>query len=165
MSNIITKEYLRELEAEAPASRKCLEKIPIELMDYTPHEKSMKMGGLVVMTADMPRWVAKMVTDKVIDFGTYPQFSPKTTEDLISHLDLAMNEARSALNNISDEDLEQTFELKNSGQLLWSISLGEGISNTINHWVHHRGQLSVYMRMNNLPVPSLYGPSADEQTF
>jgi uncharacterized damage-inducible protein DinB len=165
MSNTITAEYLRELESEAPASRKCLEKIPMDLLTYAPHEKSMKMSGLVVMTADIPRWIAKMITDKVIDFATYPQFTPKSTQELVEHLDMTMEEARAALKNLSDEDLNKTFELKNNGQLLWSTPLREGISNTINHWVHHRGQLSVYMRLNNLPVPSLYGPSADEKSF
>ena len=117
------------------------------------------------MTADMPRWIATMIKDGVIDFATYPQFAPKSTQELVEHIDLTMNEAREALKNLKDENLKKTFELKNNGQLLWSIPLGEGISNTINHWVHHRGQLSVYMRLNNLPVPSLYGPSADERVF
>jgi uncharacterized damage-inducible protein DinB len=165
MSNILTKEYLRELESEAPASRKCLEKITMDLLEYKPHEKSMPMSGLVIMAADMPRWIAYMINEKVIDFATYPQFAPQSTADLLEHLDKTMAEARTALNSLSDEDLGKTFELKNNGQLLWSIPLGEGISNTINHWVHHRGQLSVYMRLNNLAVPSLYGPSADEQNF
>lgn len=165
MNNIIVNEYLKELESEATASRKCLEKIPMDVMGFTPHEKSMKMGGLVVMTADIPRWIAKMVNDKVIDFATYPQFSPKSTEELVAHFDETMGEAREALKNLKDGDLKQTFELKNNGQLLWATPLGDGIANTINHWVHHRGQLTVYMRLNNLPVPSLYGPSADEKMF
>jgi uncharacterized damage-inducible protein DinB len=165
MGNTLAREFLRELEAEAITSRKCLEKFSMDLMGYAPHEKSMKMGGLVVMTAEMPRWIAFMIRDRLIDFKTYPQFAPKSTQDLVDHLEMTMNEAREALKNLTDEDLDKTFELKNDGQLLWSTPLKQGISSTINHWVHHRGQLSVYMRMNNLPVPSLYGPSADEQTF
>lgn len=165
MSNTITNLYLKELESEANASRKCLEKIPLNLMDFAPHEKSMKMGGLVIMTADIPRWIAFMINDKVIDFATYPQFAPKSTEELLKHFDETMEEARKALSNLKDEDLNQTFDLKNNGQLLWTTPLGDGISNTINHWVHHRGQLTVYMRLNNIPVPALYGPSADEQMF
>lgn len=165
MSNIITSEYLRELEAEAPASRKCLEKITMDLMDFAPHPTAMKTKGLVVMTADMPRWIAIMIKDNLIDFKTYPQFSPTSTEDLLTHFDKTMEEARQALSGLTDEDLHKTFELKNDGQLLWSTPLSHSISNTINHWIHHRGQLTVYMRLNGLPIPALYGPSGDEQSF
>lgn len=165
MSNILTSEFLRELESEAPASRKCLEKISMDLFDWKPHEKSMKMGGLVVMTADIPHWISSMITDGVIDFATYPQFQPKSTQDLLDHFDKCMEQARTALKGLADEDLGREFKLQNNGQVLWATPLGEGISNTINHWVHHRGQLTVYMRLNNLPIPSLYGPSADEQGF
>jgi uncharacterized damage-inducible protein DinB len=153
------------LESEAPASRKCLEKISMDTLNFTPHEKSMKMSGLVVMTADIPHWIAAMITDGVIDFATYPQFQPKSTQDLLEHFDKQMDLARAALKGLADEDLKKEFKLQNNGQLLWATPLGEGISNTINHWVHHRGQLTVYMRLNNLPIPSLYGPSADEQMF
>lgn len=165
MSNILTSEFLRELESEAPASRKCLEKISIDILDWKPHDKSMKMSGLVVMTADIPHWIASMINDGVIDFATYPQFQPKSTQDLLDHLDKSMEQARTALNGLADEDLNKEFKLQNNGQVLWATPLGEGISNTINHWVHHRGQLTVYMRLKDLPIPSLYGPSADEQGF
>ena len=165
MSNILTSEFLRELESEAPATRKCLEKISIDLLDWKPHEKSMKMSGLVVMSADMPNWIAAMITDGVIDLSTYPQFKPQSTQDLVEHLDKSMDHARTTLKGLADEDLNKEFKLLMNGQVVWATPLGQGISNTINHWVHHRGQLSVYMRLNNLAVPSLYGPSADEQSF
>ena len=73
--------------------------------------------------------------------------------------------AKKALKSISDDDLKGVFSLKNKDQLLYSSPMLENISSTLNHWVHHRGQLTVYMRLNDIPVPSIYGPSADEKTF
>jgi uncharacterized damage-inducible protein DinB len=165
MHNTISQAFLQELEMEAKASRRCLENIPLDKLGWAPHEKSMKLGGLVIMTADMPRWIAFMIKDRVIDFGTYPQFQPKDNADLLDHFDKAMDEAREALKGLSDEDLQKEFKLQNNGHVLWATPLGESIGSTINHWVHHRGQLTVYMRLLNLPVPSLYGPSADEKSF
>jgi uncharacterized damage-inducible protein DinB len=165
MSKIITQEYLRELDSEAPVTRKCLENVKLDLMDWAPHAKSMKMGGLVIMAADIPHWIAAMITDGVIDFKTYPQFQPKTNQDLLDHFDKSLAEAKDALANLNDEDLSRKFILRNGEQVYWEAPLSQTIGNTINHWVHHRGQLTVYMKMNGLPVPALYGPSGDEGGF
>jgi uncharacterized damage-inducible protein DinB len=165
MAKTLTQQFLTELESEAPASRKCLERLSMDMMGWAPHEKSMKTAGLAVMTADIPQWIATMVTDGVVDFATYPQFDPKSAQDLVDHLDKSMAAAKAALESLNDEDLGKTFKLQNGGQVLWETNLMDAIPNTINHWVHHRGQLTVYMRLKGLPIPSLYGPSADEQQF
>lgn len=165
--NTIAQEYLKELEAEAPATRKCLERIPIDkIFDWVPHEKSMKMGYLTVLVADIPNWIASMVDVGVIDFATWKNAQPKTTEEVVKLFDENMIKARKALQNTSDEALKnETFTLKNKDMVLMSTPKGESVSSTLNHWVHHRGQLTVYMRLNNMPVPQIYGPSADEKDF
>jgi uncharacterized damage-inducible protein DinB len=161
----IINEYIRELEAEAAATRKCLERIPDSLYDWKPHEKSMNMGYLTLLVGDIPRWIKYMIEESVIDFATFPQFKLSNTEALVAHFDENMAGAKKALEGITDDALSQVFSLRNSGQVLYSSPLSESIGSTINHMVHHRGQLTVYMRLNDIAVPSIYGPSADEKGF
>ena len=165
MSNILSMQFLADLEAEAPASRKCLERIPENLFKYKPHEKSMPMGYLASIVADIPRWIVIMVKSNEIDFVKSRHDEPKTTQDLVKFFDEHMKSVRKALENTSDEALNETFFLKNNGQVVYSAPKKDNISPSIRHLVHHRGQLTVYMRLNNIPVPPIYGPSADEQGF
>ena len=157
--------YLKELEAEAPASRKCLERIPENLFDYKPHEKSMAMGYLALLVAEVPKWISTMASGGEIDFATWKHIDYKTAGDLVKHFNENMAAAKKALENISDEDISKTFELKAGGKVLMSMPIKDFIGSTINHSVHHRGQLTVYMRLNNISVPSIYGPSADDNSF
>jgi uncharacterized damage-inducible protein DinB len=158
-------EFLKEMQAEAKATRKCLERMRMELSDYKPHEKSMKMGYLALILADIPKWISHMVEIGDIDFATWEHFQAKTTEELVSYFDKNMEHMTEVLKNASDEALEATFSLKNNGQVLVTDVIGDSIGSSINHLVHHRGQITVYMRLNDIPVPSLYGPSADDQSF
>lgn len=157
--------YSAELEAEAKATRNCLERIPMELSDWKPHEKSMALGYLTLLVAEIPKWITYMIEKGEIDFAAFEHFQPKSNEELVRHFDENFEGARIALKNVTDETLSKTFSLKNHGQLLFSSPIDETISQTINHLVHHRGQLTVYMRLNNIPVPSIYGPSADDKVF
>jgi uncharacterized damage-inducible protein DinB len=158
-------EYARELEAEAPATRKCLERVPESLWGWKPHEKSMPMGYLVSLVAEIPMWISYSIEHTVIDFVTFAHDEPKTTSELIANYDRYVEGAKKALREVSNETLEETFYLKNNGHVLFSSPQKENISSSINHWVHHRGQLTVYMRLNDIAVPSIYGPSADEKGF
>ena len=157
--------YIRELEAETRATRKCLESIPENLFDYKPHPKSMNLGYLSLLVASIPLWIKLMVTDGEIDLGTFKHFTPKTTADLVNYLDENVKAAKEALDQCSDGDLQSKFALKTNGNLLYEAPKVVDISVTLNHWVHHRGQLTVYMRLNDIAVPSIYGPSADDRTF
>jgi uncharacterized damage-inducible protein DinB len=158
--------FWEELEAEARASRKCLERIPIDkLSEWKPHEKSMQMGYLALIVAEIPRWIQHMIEKGDIDFATYEHFQPKNTKELVSHFDKNMKDAKKALMNVSDKELDKPFSLKNKGQVLFTSPKKDNVSSSINHLVHHRGQLTVYMRLNNIPVPSIYGPSADDKLF
>lgn len=158
-------EYLAELEDESRATRKCLERIPESLYDWKPHEKSMAMGYLALLVAEIPKWIAHMIEKSEIDFATFPHPKEKTTEVLLRYYDENIESARKALRSVSDEALSETFYLKNNGQVVFSSPKKENVRSSLNHWVHHRGQLTVYMRLNNIPVPSIYGPSADDRGF
>jgi uncharacterized damage-inducible protein DinB len=156
---------LEELKAESPASRKCLERISETTFDYKPHPRSMAMGYLALLVAEIPLWISYIVEKGEIEFATFTHFQPKTTTELVNHLDENLRSAEHALQNVSDEALKEMFYLKSNGQVLFASSKGENVSSSINHWVHHRGQLTVYMRLNDIPVPSIYGPSADDKRF
>jgi uncharacterized damage-inducible protein DinB len=157
--------FLKELEAESTASRKCLERIPESLFDWKPHEKSMTMGYLALLVAEIPKWITWMLEKSEIDFATFEHFKPKNTSELVSHFDENIQGAKNALQHVSNEELSEPFFLKNKGQILFSSPKKDNIGSSINHMVHHRGQLTVYMRLNNIPVPSIYGPSADDKGF
>lgn len=163
--NTLADWFLRELEAEAPASRKCLERIPMNLSSWKPHEKSMPLGYLALLVSEIPLWITETVKTGVIDFAKWKHFEPKKTAELVNHFDENMKGVRAALQNATDETLDGAFYLKNGGQVLASLSKKDSVGQSINHLVHHRGQLTVYMRMNNIAVPAIYGPSADERGF
>jgi uncharacterized damage-inducible protein DinB len=158
-------EYSKELEAEVRATRKCLEAIPHSLYGWKPHEKSTNMGYLALLVADIPRWISWIVEKSVIDFATYDHFKLSTNEALLRHFDKNVESAKRALENVTNDELAEMFQLRDSGKVLYETSKKDSVRETINHWVHHRGQLTVYMRLNNIAVPSIYGPSADDPGF
>ena len=162
-TSIIGAEFLRELEAEATATHKCLEQIPKNLFDWKPHEKSMPLGYLALIVAEIPKWIQVMIDESEIDFATFEHFAAKNAAELVRHFDENLQAARNSLQNVSDEMLREPFYLKNQGQIVFTSPKKENIGSSINHLVHHRGQLTVYMRLNEIPVPSIYGPSADER--
>jgi uncharacterized damage-inducible protein DinB len=125
----------------------------------------MAMGYLALLVADIPGWITYIIEKGEIDFATYEHFKPKTTAELVNHFEENVSGAKNALKNVSEETLSKIFYLKNQGQVLFSSPVKENIGSSINHLVHHRGQLTVYMRLNNIPVPSIYGPSADDKSF
>ena len=165
MSTIRAESFLKELNAEYQATRLCLERIPESLFDYKPHPKSMNLGYLALLVAEIPLWIKHMIIDSEIDFATFKHASPKTTSELLEHFEENMDAARKALQGTTDEALADPFSLKANGQLLYTSPKVTDIGTTLNHWVHHRGQLTVYMRLNDLAVPSIYGPSADDNRF
>src|SRR5579872_1016929 len=103
------KEYLKALQEETTASRKCLERIPGELFSWKPHEKSMEMGYLALLVAEMPRWIATMIKDDAIDFATFKHTPAKTTDDLLAQFDENIKTATEALENVSNDELAKDF--------------------------------------------------------
>ena len=154
--------FLAELEAEAIATRKCLEVIPADLFDWKPHEKSMNLGYLSLLVAEIPKWIQVMIEESEIDFATYEHFQAKNTAELVQHFDENLAGAKNALQNVSDESLDEPFHLKNNGQVVFTAPKKDHLASTVNHLVHHRGQLTVFMRLKDISVPSIYGPSADD---
>src|ERR1041385_7852703 len=164
-------EFLREqLDREVERSRKALEQVPDGQYQWKPHERSMVFGYLADMVATMPTWVAMEIDRDELDIapaeGQSTKKAPKeTSADLVKALDEAAAEARTALEKTTDEHLETDWKLLARGNVVWQASRKEVIQDTINHWAHHRGQMTVYLRLMGAKVPALYGPSADEQSF
>jgi uncharacterized damage-inducible protein DinB len=165
MAKTLGQIFLNELNMEVKASRKCLEVMRADLFNFKPHEKSMQMGYLAEMTADIPRWISTILEEGVVDFGTWEQKSAKTADELVKLLDENVAKLRPILENYPDEKMSEMFYLRHNGTDLSSDTKENSVSSTLNHWVHHRGQLTVYMRLNDIPVPALYGPSADDQSW
>src|SRR5688572_8682930 len=157
-NNLIAQAFIKELQDEHRATQKCLERIPEKTYDFQPHPKSMKMGYLTLLVAEIPMWIKDIIKTGEIDLTAYQHFELSTSEKLLAHFEENFNAAIDALENMSTGELEEIFSLKNNGQLLFSSSKKDAIGSSINHWVHHRGQLTVYMRLNDIAVPSIYGP-------
>lgn len=164
-SSVIAAEYLRELESEARATRECLEQVPMDDPKWKPHDKSMELGYLAILVADIPRWIQHAIESGTINFGSWEQKNPTTTDELVALFDENMTVVRRALESLTDDGLSKEFQLKRGEEVLMASPVGETISSSINHMVHHRGQLSVYLRLLGKKVPSIYGPSADSQGF
>jgi len=157
--------FATELEAETISTRKCLERIPVELFGWKPHPKSMELGYLALLVAEIPLWITHMIQHEDIDYATFEHFKPQTTEELVAHFDENVKGARKALVGVENGELDAKFDLKGNGQVMFSSTKRQSIESTINHMIHHRGQLTVYMRLNDIAVPSIYGPSADDKNF
>jgi uncharacterized damage-inducible protein DinB len=158
-------EFSNEIDLEVRATRRCLEVIPDKLYKYKPHQKSMELGYLALLVPDMPRWIVDMIEKSEIDLATYKRFELSTTAALLKYFDDNIAGAKRTLDKTGNRGLDGIFELKVAGKVVMSSTKKESVRQTINHWVHHRGQLTVYMRLNDIPVPSIYGPSADEKMF
>lgn len=166
MDNItFSKAFAEELEAEAAATRNCLKEIPANLFSYKPHPKSMEMGYLSLLVAEIPLWITHTIKHGEIDFVTFKHYKAENAEDLVRHFDENVKEAKATLLAVKEGDLDTNFDLKANGQIIYSVTKKSSLESTINHLVHHRGQLTVYMRLNDIPVPSIYGPSADSKGF
>ncbi len=157
--------YLSQLEQEAQSTRKCLERLTDEVLDFKPSEKAMPLKSLAITVAEIPKWIASIINQGDIDFATYPRYKMTSVDNLSKHFNECMVEARKALENVSDEELMKEFSLKMKGQILSTDTKKNSVDSTIRHLVHHRGQLTVYMRMNNIPIPKIYGPSGDEKSW
>jgi len=165
--NMMTQALLQELEFEAPATRKTLERIP-EKFDWTPHQKSMSLGRLAQHLAEIPDWAVKAITLDELDLappGAPPQRpAPLTSRaQVLSEFDKNFAAAKTALAGTNDDHLMKTWSLKMGGKTILSLPRVAVVRNfVLNHNVHHRAQMGVYLRLNDIAVPSVYGPSADE---
>lgn len=166
----LTEFFRAQLDREVERSRKALEQVPDGKYQWKPHDKSMIFGYLAGMVATIPTWITMEIERDELDVapaegkGTQP--APKETkEDLLKALDESAAAARAALENTTDEHLMTTWKLLARGNVVWEGTREEIIQDTISHWSHHRGQMTVYLRLMGEKVPAIFGPSADDQSF
>ena len=160
--------FLGQLEREAAGTRRTLERVPEGRNDWKPHERSMPLGYLASLVATMPSWIAMMITVNEFDMARIGTtcFIPKprsTSRELVQLLDQSVAAACQALSGASDVHLMSSWRMLMDGRVVSEqvrhIAISDGV---LNHLAHHRGQLTVYLRLIGVAVPALYGPSADE---
>jgi hypothetical protein len=161
---------LAELEREAARSSRALEQVPEGHYDWKPHDRSMHFGYLAELVATMPSWVAMAITRDELDLrppggGTSERPSLRTSQALLEAHEKAVADARAALSGATDEALLETWKLLVGGQVVMETPRQVVIGDTLNHIAHHRGQMTVYLRLLGAKVPALYGPSADDRSF
>ena len=159
----IAEKLLPELDVEMKTTRRLLERVPTDKGEWKPHPKSFSLGHLAQLVATMPGWLTRMVRDPEIDLAKGAGYSYESTETLVERFDTNVREAREAIASAKDSTFDEMWSLKMNGQVLITQPRGEAIRSTINHLVHHRGQLTVYLRLVDVPIPSIYGPTADEK--
>jgi uncharacterized damage-inducible protein DinB len=167
----LTELFLAELDREAAITRRALERVPEGRDDWRPHEKSMPLGRLAGLVAIMPSWLTMMIEKEEFDLkppaGSTSQFQRqlKTNKELLQALEDGVAGARAALQGTSEEHLMKPWRLLVATKVVAEQPRHVMLRESINHLAHHRGQLTVYLRLNDVPVPSIYGPSADDQRF
>ena len=162
--------FLAQLEAETRRTRRALERVPEGREDWKPHEKSMPLGRLAMLIAQMPSWLAMIIHRDDLDLSPVSGASGaqrplRTVAELVQSLDQGAADARQALTSTSDEHLMKPWRLLVSGRVVSEDTRHVVIRDVFAHLAHHRGQLTVYLRLNNVPVPAIYGPSADDARF
>lgn len=164
----MTEMFLDELEREADATRQAIERVPEGLNDWKPHDKSMTLGYLASLVATMPAWVVTMIKQDQLDFKSpaAAKFKPlewRKRGELLAALDAGLAEAREALRTTTDEHLMTPWRFTVGDHVVDESPRHVMIAHSVfSHLAHHRGQLTVYLRLNEASVPALYGPSADE---
>jgi uncharacterized damage-inducible protein DinB len=162
----ISKALIAEFKHESNNTRKILERVPTDKLTWKPHEKSMTLGRLATHIAEIPIWIDRAVTQTEFDFATavFKREAKESTEAILQLFEERKESAIKLLESASDEDLNVLYTLRRGEQILLSHPRKVNIRNIgFNHLYHHRGQLSVFLRLLDVNIPGMYGPSADEQ--
>jgi len=154
---------LKEFDLEMASTRKLLERVPSDKAAWKPHEKSFPLGHLAQLVSWMPGWIATSLREPHIDLAKGSGYSLESTDVLLKTFDANVRDARAALETVTGAALDETWSLKHGDRVLFTSPRGEVIRQHLNHLIHHRGQLTVYLRLVNVPLPSVYGPTADER--
>ena len=156
---------LPEFDQEMAVTRRVLERVPSDTPDWKPHAKSFSLAHLAQLISSMPGWITSAIRDTSLDLARGGAYSNQPTPALLETFDRNVREARTAIAGAADADLQVMWSLKMGDRVLFSIPRAAVVRQNINHLVHHRGQMTVYLRLLDVPIPSIYGPTADEKTF
>ncbi len=157
---------LQELEQEAQTTKRILERVPQAHLGWKPHEKSMSLGQLALHIATVPGGVAQMAAQPSMQMPAFVQPAATHVSELVPALENSVKQAKAVLGGMDDAAMAATWKVLDGTREVMAMPRGAVLrSIMLNHWYHHRGQLGVYLRLLNIPVPSVYGPTADENPF
>jgi uncharacterized damage-inducible protein DinB len=159
----IAESFIAELDQEMPPTRRLLERVPSDRGTWKPHVKSFALGHLAQLVARMPGWLALTMRESVLDLSAAPNYSYEPTEKLLAEFDRNVKDARESLAAAKDQDFMVPWSLKAGERVFFTLPRLAVMRQNVNHLVHHRGQLTVYLRLLDVPLPSIYGPTADEK--
>jgi uncharacterized damage-inducible protein DinB len=158
----IADRLLPEFEQEMTVTRRVIERVPDDTPDWKPHPKSFSLAHLAQLVSWMPGWIAQTLTKTSLDLAKGGGYSVEKTDTLLAAFDDNVRAARAAIKKSKDEDYDVKWSLMMGDKVLFTQPRGDVVRQHISHLSHHRGQLTVYLRMLDVPVPSIYGPTADE---
>jgi uncharacterized damage-inducible protein DinB len=161
----IAETLLPEFDQEMAATRRLLERVPGDRGEWKPHPKSFALGHLAQLVSWMPGWIATTLREKDLDLAIAPKYSFETTETLLKGFDRNVRDGRAAIAASKDAEYLVPWSLKHGHRILFTSPRGTVVRSHISHLSHHRGQLTVYLRLLDVPIPPIYGPTADERTF
>ena len=162
----MTDAILREFDNEAGTTRRVLERVPADKLEWRPHPKSMSLGVLALHVAASPGVICGWAAEDETHFKGEPPPMPTSTDQILDAHDQSVKKSKEILGSLGDEGLQKMWTAKAGGNTLMTMPKAALVRSIVmNHWIHHRGQLSVYLRLLDVPVPSIYGPSADENPF
>jgi uncharacterized damage-inducible protein DinB len=156
---------IKEFDAEMASTRRLLERVPTDKATWKPHEKSFALGHLAQLVAGIPSWISLSLRETEIDLTKQRGYSFEKTETLVGMFDENVAAARQALIEVTGPALDVPWSLKMGDRVLMTTPRGEVVRQHLSHLIHHRGQLTVYARLVDVPLPSIYGPTADERGF
>ena len=160
----IAQELLNELTLEAAVTRRYLACVPFDKSEFRPTEKSEKLGRLAIHVAEIIAWWKECIENSKLDFIDFEPKGIKTTEELLSYFDNLLREAKKALSQVKDEEFEKEWSMTQGDEILFTLPKKQVARLfCMNHLVHHRAQLGVYLRLLDIPLPATYGPSADDE--
>jgi uncharacterized damage-inducible protein DinB len=166
MAATMTGSLIDELTREAETTRRVLERVPEDKLSWKPHAKSMSLGQLALHVAQTPGGVADFISEPEREAPEFSRPEPSSRRELLAALEQSVASAKAKLSGWGDAGLMAEWKMKRGGDTLLALPrIGMVRSIMLNHWYHHRGQLVVYLRLLEVPVPSVYGPSADENPF
>jgi uncharacterized damage-inducible protein DinB len=163
---MIFEQLVDELKQEAAKTRQLIERLPEEKLTWTPHPKSMTLGQLAWHVAVLPRGIADLVTELNVGPPVVPRPQPASVAEILAALEQSALYAEQKISGWADDGLRKTWRLTLKGETLFEMPRGAVLRTLmLNHTYHHRGQLTVYLRLLDVPVPGMFGPTADENPF